>query len=171
MTEATVCGGAVRSQSHDNWPAQLSSGHENALRKPPLCVCVCVCVGRVQTTVQVTQIGCLVVYHTSRHGVALLRAGLKCAARGSLEMQDPKIAKKSPSEYHDHRRTLSGYIFATKTCIDNRKKFFKRRCVPHMSVQYGELRFTSGWDLLASLRHPCKFQRVSRVLTALLHGI
>jgi len=36
------------------------------------------------------------VYHTATHGVALVQiynAGLKCAARGSLEMQDPeKIA-------------------------------------------------------------------------------
>jgi len=34
------------------------------------------------------------VYHTSTHGVAIVQiknAGLKCAARGSLEMQDPKI--------------------------------------------------------------------------------
>jgi len=39
-------------------------------------------------------------------------------------MQDPKnrqkVAKKSPSG--QDRTTLSGYIFATKTCIDNRKK-------------------------------------------------
>jgi len=36
-------------------------------------------------------------YHTSTHGVALVRtsnAGLKCAARGSLEMQDPKNRQK-----------------------------------------------------------------------------
>ena len=45
---------------------------------------------------------------------------MKCAVRGSLEMQYPKIAKKSPP---GHRRTtLSGYIFAIKACIDNRKK-------------------------------------------------
>jgi len=31
-----------------------------------------------------------------------------------------------------------------------------------MSSQYGELRPTSGWDRLASLGHPSKFQRVSR---------
>jgi len=32
------------------------------------------------------------VYHTSTHGVALVQiyAGLKCAARGSLEMEDAK---------------------------------------------------------------------------------
>jgi len=62
------------------------------------------------------------VYHTSQHGVApsvIYNAGLKRAARGSLEMQDPKIAKKSPSGLH--RTTLSGYIFATKARIDIRK--------------------------------------------------
>ena len=48
-------------------------------------------------------------------------AGLKCAARGSLEIQDAKNdAKKSPSAHH--HTTLSGYIFATKARIDNRKK-------------------------------------------------
>ena len=49
-------------------------------------------------------------------------AGLKCAARGSLQIQDAKIRKKSPSEHH--RTTLSGYIFATKASIANRKKNF-----------------------------------------------
>jgi len=37
------------------------------------------------------------VCHTSTHGVALVRiqnAGLKCAARDSLEMQDPKNYQK-----------------------------------------------------------------------------
>jgi len=32
-----------------------------------------------------------------------------------------------------------------------------------MSSQYGELRPTNGWDLLGSLGHPNKFQRVSRL--------
>jgi len=57
------------------------------------------------------------------HGVALVliyNAGLKCAARGSLEIQDAKVTQKSP--FADHRTTLSGCIFATKACIDNRKK-------------------------------------------------
>jgi len=37
------------------------------------------------------------VYHTSTHGVALVRiynAGLKCAAGGSLEIQDAKMMQK-----------------------------------------------------------------------------
>jgi len=43
------------------------------------------------------------------------------------------------------------------------EKRVKQRYVLQMSSQYDELRPTSGWDLLASLRHPCKFQRVSRI--------
>ena len=43
------------------------------------------------------------------------------------------------------------------------KKLVKQQYVLYMSPQYGELRPTSGWDLLTSLGHPCKFQRVSRL--------
>ena len=58
------------------------------------------------------------VYHTSSHGVALC-ANLAC----SSEMCCARLAgntgpKKSPSGHH--RTTLSGYIFTTKVCIDNR---------------------------------------------------
>jgi len=51
------------------------------------------------------------------------------------------------------RTTLSGGVFATKACIDNRRKNVK-----HMCSQYGELRPTNGWDRFTS-----KFQRVSRL--------
>jgi len=67
--------------------------------------------------------------------------------------------KKSPSGHH--RTTLSGYIFTTKTCIDNQKKLVKQPYLPHMSSQYDEFRPTSGWDPFGSLGHPSKFQRVS----------
>jgi len=50
--------------------------------------------------------------------------------------------QKSPSGHH--RTTLSGYIFATKAHIDNRKKLVKQQYVLHMSPQYGELQPTSG---------------------------
>jgi len=72
-----------------------------------------------------------------------------------------KIANNSPSGHH--RTTLSGYIFATKACISNRKKLVKQQYVPHMCPQYGELRPTNGWGLFASLGHPSKFQRVLRL--------
>jgi len=43
------------------------------------------------------------------------------------------------------------------------EKFIKQQCLPHTSWQYDELRPTSALDLLASLGHPSKFQRVSRL--------
>jgi len=48
-----------------------------------------------------------------------------------------KIAIWTPSHY------FVGYIFATKACIDNRKKLVKQQYLLHMSLQYGELRPTS----------------------------
>ena len=81
------------------------------------------------------------------------------AARWKCKTQ--KSRQKSPSG-HD-RTTLWGYIFAAKAGIDNRKKTVKQQYVLHMSPQYGELRPTNGWDPSGSLRHPCKFQRVSRL--------
>ena len=69
--------------------------------------------------------------------------------------------KISPSAHH--RANLSGYIFATKASIDNRKNLVKQQCLLHMSSQYGELRLTSGWDRSGSLGHPSYFQRVSRL--------
>jgi len=81
---------------------------------------------------------------------------MKCAARGSQQ-----FAKNSPSVHH--RTNLSGSIFATKARIDNRKKCQTAMPPPHvLTIWYGELRPTRGWDLLASLGHPNKFQRVSR---------
>ena len=79
-----------------------------------------------------------------------------------------KSRQKSPSGHH--RTTLSGYIFATKAHIDNRKKSLlssnmSSTCPP----QYGELRLTSGWDRLTSLGTPAHFNWF-RVLAALLHG-
>jgi len=98
------------------------------------------------------------VCHTSAHGVALVHisnACLKCAARGSLEIRDTK------NRHFGTIAHLSGCIFATRAHIDNRKKLVKQQYLSQMSLQYGELRPTCGWDLLASLGHPCKCQRVS----------
>jgi len=43
------------------------------------------------------------------------------------------------------------------------QKLVKQQYLPHMCLQYGELRLTSGWDRFVSLGHPSKFQRVSRL--------
>ena len=63
------------------------------------------------------------VYHTFTHGVALVQiwnAGLKRAARLAENTGRKKSRQKSASGHH--HTTLSGYIFATKAHIDNRKK-------------------------------------------------
>jgi len=68
---------------------------------------------------------------------------MKCATRGSLEIQDAKMTQKIAICTPLHN-TLSGCIFATKAHIDNRKKAFKQQYLFHMSSQYGELRPTNG---------------------------
>ena len=60
------------------------------------------------------------------------------------------------------RRLDVYHTFIHMVWIDNRKKLVKQQYLPHTSSQYGELRPISGWDMLASLGHPSKFQRVSR---------
>jgi len=69
------------------------------------------------------------VYHTSTHDVALVR--LECMS----EMCCKRLAgnterKNSPSG--QHHSTLSGYIFATKACSDNRKKIVKQQYLLHV---------------------------------------
>jgi len=65
-----------------------------------------------------------------------------------------KWRKKSPSGHHC--TTLSGYIFATKACIDSRKKYLL-----NSNISPTKLWPTSGWDHFVSLGHPSKFQRLS----------
>jgi len=49
------------------------------------------------------------------------------------------------------------------------KKLVKQQYLSHMSLRYGELRLTSGWDHFVSLGIPANFNGF-RVLAALLHG-
>ena len=101
--------------------------------------------------------------------VQIYNAGLKCAARDSLEIQDAKMTQNITICTASHSHKLSGCIFATKTRIDNRKKCVKQQCLRHTSSQYGEHRPTSRWDLLVNLGHPCKVQWVLR-FGSVLHG-
>jgi len=60
--------------------------------------------------------------HTSTRGVALVRiwnAGLKCAARGSLEIQDAKMTQKIAIWAPSHKfvgLNLRNYRQSEKTC-------------------------------------------------------
>jgi len=89
-----------------------------------------------------------------------------CCTRLAQNTGCKKERKKSPAAHH--RTILSSYIFATKACIDNRKKLFQQQYLLHMSSQYDELQPTNGWDWLGSLWHPSKFDGF-RVLVSLLH--
>jgi len=96
------------------------------------------------------------VCHTSTHGVALVRiydAGLKPVARGSLKTQDAK---------NRHLGTIAQLCWAISSQLRHVSTIGKK-LVLHMSPQYGDLWPTNGWDWSGSLRHPCKFQRVSRL--------
>ena len=87
------------------------------------------------------------------------------AARWKCRTQ--KSRQKSPSGHHP--TTLSGYIFATKACMDNRKKILKHNISstrPRNMVNFGPLAaeiFSLVWGT------PSNFNGF-RVLAALLHG-
>jgi len=70
---------------------------------------------------QPSQIGCLLYFHTRCGLSANLRCRSEtCCTRLTENAGRKKVAKKLPSGHH--RTTLSGCIFATEACIDNRKK-------------------------------------------------
>ena len=87
------------------------------------------------------------------------------AARWKYRTQ--KWCEKSPPAHY--RTTFSGYIFATKACIDNRKKLVKRQYLLHTSSQYGELGPLAAEIISLVCGTPANFNGV-RVLAALLHG-
>ena len=111
------------------------------------------------------------VYHTSTHGVALVRiqnAGVKCAARGSLKYRTQKRCKKSPSGHY--RTNLSGCIFTIKAHIENSKKNLLSSNIsstgPHNMVNFGLL----AAEIVSLVWcTPGNFNGF-RVLGALLHG-
>jgi len=86
------------------------------------------------------------VYHTSTHGVALVRisdAGLKRAARGSLKNTGRKNVAKNRhlGIIAQFCRALSSQLRHASTIG---KKLVKQQYLLHMCSQYGELRPTSG---------------------------
>ena len=111
------------------------------------------------------------VYHTSTHGVALVRisnAGLKCAALGSLK-QDAKIAKNSLSGHH--RTSLSGCIFVRQVSTIGKKVLNSNifSTCPHNMANYGPLAAEIGSGVWGT-GTPANFNGF-RVLAALLHGM
>ena len=96
----------------------------------------------------------------------IYNAGMKCTAGGSLKIQD---AKNSP--FAHHHKTLSGYIFTIKACINNHKKNLLTSNIsstcPHSMVNFGPLTAEISWRVLGT---PANFNRF-RVLASLLLGL
>jgi len=103
------------------------------------------------------------------------------AARRKCRTQ--KIAKNPPSWHH--RTNLSGYIFATKAHIDNRKKqLLNSNISPHaatmvdfgllaaeiVSLVWGTPANFNGFRVLAPLLHGTVVVGVSQTFTALNRG-
>ena len=87
------------------------------------------------------------------------------AARCKCRTQ--KSRQKSP--FWHHPTTLSGYVFATKACIDNRKNLLNSdtsSTCPHNMVNFGVLMAETCWRVWGTPAHFNGF----RVLAALLHG-
>jgi len=66
------------------------------------------------------------VYHTSANGVALVRiydAGLKCAARGSLEIQDAQMTQKNR-----HLGTIAQLCWAVSSQLRHMSTIGEKTC-------------------------------------------
>jgi len=103
--------------------------------------------------------GCrLDVYHTSTHDVVLVRSEMCCT-----RLAENTGRKNWPSAHH--RTTLSGYICATKPCIDSQKKNsnISSTC-PQNMLNFGLLTAETGWRVWGT---PANFNWV-RVLASLL---
>jgi len=103
------------------------------------------------------------------HSWCGLSANLGCKSETRLagNAGRKKIAKNSRCGHHC--RTLSGYIFATKARIDDRKK----TCYSNISAHFLTIWWTSAHKRLRSVGEFGVPQQIStgfRILAALLHG-
>jgi len=111
---------------------------------------------------QPSEIGCLPYFHTW-YG---LSANLGCRSEMCCKWLAGNARPKKPPKMR-HLLTIAQLCRAISSQLRHvstiGKKFVKQQYDLQISAQYGELRPSSGWDLLASLRHTCKVQRVSRL--------
>ena len=121
-----------------------------------------------RTESQRSEIGCLPYFHTwCGHSVNLECKSETCCAR-LAEIQDAKNRQKvaiwAPST------TLSGYIFATKACIYNRKKLLSSNISSicrHNMVNFGLLAAGICWRVWGTPANFSGFAYWQRYCTAL----
>jgi len=83
---------------------------------------------------------------------------MKCVAR----LAQNTACKNSTSAYH--HTNLPGYTSQLRHLSTIGKDVKQQQYLLHKAWQFVELRSTNGWDRLASLGHPSKFQRVSHLV-------
>ena len=114
-----------------------------------------------------SQIGCLSYFHTWCGLSANLECMFEmCCTRLAENTGRKNYAKKSPSVHHHTK--LSGYIFATNACIDNRKKFLNSdisSTCSHNMVNFGLLTAEISWRVWGTTANFNGF----RLLALLLH--
>jgi len=107
------------------------------------------------------------VYHTLAPGFCL-SANLECRSETCCTRLAGNIGRTKSPFWH-HRTILSGYIFGTKACIDNRKKLLNSNTsstCPDNMVNFGLLTAEICSRVWGT---PANFNGF-RVLAALLHG-
>ena len=96
------------------------------------------------------------VYHTSNTWWGL-SANLECRSEVCCTRLAGNAGPKKLPKIH-HRGTITQLCMAISSQLRQLstigKKLVKQQCLPHMSLQYGELRPTNAQDLLASLGYP-----------------
>jgi len=100
-------------------------------------------------------------YHTSTHGVASgLSANLECMSEMCCTRLSENTRRKNDAKTR-HLGTIAQLCRAISSQLRHvstiGKKSVKHQYLPHMSLQYGELRPTNGRDRFGSLGHACKF--------------
>jgi len=96
-----------------------------------------------------------------------LSANLECMSERCCTRLAENTGRKNDAKIR-HLGTIAQLcraigISSQLTHVSTIRKLVKQQYLPHISLQYAELRPTSGWDLLESLGHRSKFQRVSRL--------
>jgi len=71
----------------------------------------------------------------------------------------PIFSRRRLDVYH----TSTHCVALVRTYEQLEKKLVKQQYLPHMSLQYGELQPTGGWDRFTSLGHPSEFKWGSRL--------
>jgi len=109
-----------------------------------------------------SEIGRLPYFHTW----CGLSVNLECMSEMCCTQLAENTGRKNYAKNH-HLRTIAQLCLAMSSQLRHMstigKKLVKRQYLLHISSQYGELRPTNGWDLLASLGNPSKFQWVSHL--------